>query len=236
MKKWDILNKELFQATENRDVAILFSGGKDSTALTFALLNSLERKLHKPKRIWILYSNTMVDPPPLLATAKKSLALFQNLGKKINAQIIPKILIPKLEDRFWILLIGKGYPPPSIRFRWCSNRLKIKPVKNFLKEIKLKSGTFPVVLSGIRLNETSHRKKNLSSKITKDKWMKYAGLNGCKVYAPLLYFDTQEIWEYIHYNEKKWKINLGYLKNLYSITSSQINDFRTGCWVCTLII
>jgi len=199
------------------------------------LLNALRGYKNKPKKVWVLYANTLVDPPPLLQAAQRSLNIFENLGKKAGVPVIPQILTPALEDRFWVLLIGKGYPPPSIRFRWCSERLKIRPVRNFLKQIKEKYGEFPLVLTGIRLNEGSNRKKSLSKRLTKDKWMKYEGLKSCSVYAPLLNLNTNEIWKYIKYNEKKWGVSMQYLRELYSVDSNNVNGFRTGCWVCTLI-
>ena len=219
----------------HNSIVILFSGGKDSTALTFALINTFKKNTYKARNIWVLYANTLVEPPPLLQTAQISLNIFKSLGKHLGIPIQPKILVPQLKDRFWVLLIGKGYPPPSIRFRWCSKRLKIMPVKNFLKQVKKEYGKFPLVLTGVRLKEGSSRKKNLSRRLIEDKWMNYEGLKGCLVYAPLLNLNTREIWEYIKYNEEKWGIKMDYLKDLYSLASGNINEFRTGCWVCTVV-
>lgn len=236
MNKFRVIEKEIAKLTQKwKSIAITFSGGKDSTALTFALLNGLEENKYMPEKVWILYANTLVEPPPLLQTAKKSLDIFKVLGRQAEIPIIPKILMPELKDRFWVLLIGKGYPPPSVRFRWCSERLKIRPVKNFLKQIKKEYEGFPLVLSGVRLDEGNNRKKSLSKRLIKGKWMKYEGLKNCLVYAPLLNLDTNEVWKYIEYNEKKWKVSMQYLKELYSIASDNMNGFRTGCWTCTLV-
>ena len=65
--------------------------------------------------------------------------------------------------------------------------------------------------------------------------MRYEGLKDCLVYAPLLNLDTEEIWEYIEYNEKKWSVSMQYVRELYSVASNNMNGFRTGCWVCTLV-
>jgi len=236
MNKFRSIEKEIAEVAQRVEfIAVTFSGGKDSTALSFALLSAFRNCKNKPKKVWILYVNTLVDPPPLLQTAQRSLRIFENLGKTIGLPIVPQILTPVLKDRFWVLLIGKGYPPPSARFRWCSERLKIRPVRNFLRQIEEKYREFPLVLTGIRLKEGSNRKKNISKRLTKDKWMKYEGLKSCSVYAPLLYLNTNEIWEYIEYNEKKWGVSMQHLKQLYSVDSNNVNGFRTGCWVCTLI-
>ena len=236
MNKFRLIEKEIAETIQKwKLVAVTFSGGKDSTALVFALLNALSNYKKKPEIIWIFYVNTLVDPPPLLQTAQKSLKIFENLGRKIGVTVMTQILTPALKDRFWVLLIGKGYPPPSVRFRWCSDRLKIRPVKNFLKQIKDEYGEFPLVLTGVRLNEGSNRKKSLSKRLTKDKWMRYEGLKSCSVYAPLLNLSTDEVWQYIRYSEKKWRISVQYLRELYSVGFHNANGFRTGCWVCTLI-
>jgi len=236
MNKFRSIEKEIATVAQRwESIAITFSGGKDSTALTFALLNAFEKSKYKPEKVWILYANTLVEPPPLLQTAQKSLDIFETLARQAEIPMAPKILTPELKDRFWVLLIGKGYPPPSVRFRWCSERLKIRPVKNFLKRAKNDCGQFPLVLTGVRLNEGNNRKKNLSNRLIGDKWMKYEKLSDCTVYAPLLNLNTSEIWEYLSYNERKWGINLQHLKDLYSIVSDGVNGFRTGCWVCTLI-
>ncbi|MEA1964532.1 MAG: phosphoadenosine phosphosulfate reductase family protein [Candidatus Aerophobetes bacterium] len=235
MNKFHAIEKEIAESAQRwESIAITFSGGKDSTALTFALLNAFEGRGRKPAKVRILYANTLVEPPPLLQTAEKSLDLFENLGEQTGIPIIPQILTPKLKERFWVLLIGKGYPPPSFKFRWCSDRLKIRPVKRFLKQVRKQEGDFPLVLSGVRLKE-GDRKKTLSKKLIRDKWMKYEGLRDCLVFAPLLHLETSEVWEYIEYNERKWRMDMQYLRALYSIASDDVNTFRTGCWVCTLI-
>lgn len=222
-------------AEQQKFIAVTFSGGKDSTALVFALLNAFERSRYKPEKVWLLYVNTLVEPPPLLQTAQKSLAIFESLGERLGSPIETRILTPELKDSFWVLLIGKGYPPPSVRFRWCSDRLKIRPVKNSLRQIHEGIGEFPVVLTGVRLQEGDNRKRNLSKRVNNGKWMNYEGLKDCLVYAPLLYLNDAEVWEYIRYNEEKWKMDMHHLREIYSMTSSDANGFRTGCWVCTLV-
>jgi DNA sulfur modification protein DndC len=220
---------------EHKFIVATFSGGKDSTALAFTLLNALARSRYKPEKVWLIYVNTLVEPPPLLQTAQKSLTIFQSLSARVGSPIETVILTPELKDRFWVLLIGKGYPPPSVRFRWCSDRLKIRPVKNFLRQIHREIGDFPLVLTGVREQEGSNRKKNLSKRVNGGKWMNYEGLKDCLVYAPLLYLNDAEVWDYIGYNEEKWKVGMHHLREIYSMTSGDTNGFRTGCWVCTLV-
>src|SRR6516162_8534323 len=46
--------------------------------------------------------------------------------------ITPRKLTPETEDSFWVNLIGKGYPAPRQKFRWCTERLKIRPSNKFI--------------------------------------------------------------------------------------------------------
>ena len=205
MNKFSRIESDVSGLTkEHKFIVATFSGGKDSTALAFTLLNAFEKSRYKPEKVWLVYVDTLVEPPPLLRTAQKSLAMFQSLSARVGSPIETVILTPELKDRFWVLLIGKGYPPPSVRFRWCSDRLKIRPVKDFLRQVYREIGEFPIVLTGVREQEGSNRKKNLSKRINSGKWMNYEGLKGCLVYAPLLHLNDAEVWDYIGYNEEKW--------------------------------
>src|SRR5260370_9334191 len=49
--------------------------------------------------------------------------------------IAPHKLTPELEDSFWVNLIAKGYPAPRLKFRSCTERLKIKPSNKFIREV-----------------------------------------------------------------------------------------------------
>lgn len=43
-------------------------------------------------------------------------------------------------------LIGKSYPFPRMKFRWCTARLKIDPVNTFIKEKIAEHGELILVL------------------------------------------------------------------------------------------
>ena len=67
-------------------------------------------------------------------------------------------LHPEVDQTFWVNLIGRGYPTPVREFRWCTDRMKIRPSANFITE---KIGKEPVVhfLLGTRFDESSARSK-----------------------------------------------------------------------------
>ena len=58
------------------------------------------------------------------------------------------------------LLIGKGYPVPNNSFRWCTDRLKIRPTASFLHEQIDEKGE-AIVLIGTRYDESKSRERSM---------------------------------------------------------------------------
>lgn len=71
-----------------------------------------------------------------------------------------EILTPELNDTFWVNLIGRGYPSPNKWFRWCTDRLKIKPMTKYIKE-KVKENGEVIIILGTRKSESSSRSHTL---------------------------------------------------------------------------
>jgi len=78
-----------------------------------------------------------------------------------GCRITPHKLTPEIEDSFWVNLIGKGYPAPRLKFRWCTERLKIKPSNKFIREVVRSSGEAILVL-GTRKAESALRAANMA--------------------------------------------------------------------------
>lgn len=53
------------------------------------------------------------------------------------------------DETFCINVIGRGYPVPKNAFRWCTDRLKIRPTSVFLKE-QIDEKQEAIVLLGTR--------------------------------------------------------------------------------------
>src|SRR5205814_8513805 len=62
--------------------------------------------------------------------------------------------IPKLQDRFWLNLIGKGYPSPNRWFRWCTERMKINPTNDYILATVSKHGKAIIDRKSTRLNSS----------------------------------------------------------------------------------
>ena len=112
-----------------------YSGGKDSTAtlqLVWLALKELSAvKLTKP--VHIVNTDTLVESPVISKWVENSLVIMQNAANEQKLPFITHRLTPETNNTFWVNLIGRGYPFPRKKLRWCTDRLKIQPVNNFIK-------------------------------------------------------------------------------------------------------
>jgi DNA sulfur modification protein DndC len=214
---------------------IAYSGGKDST-MTLQL--ALETIAEEPKKeIHILYADTKVEPPPVIDNAMRLLNKIDTWAKNKGLPVIIKILHPKIEDSFFVLVLGKGYLPPTRWFRWCTERLKVKPIKKYIKSIIKEHGGC-VVLLGMRLRESTSRDRGLKKR-GYSKWMPFEGLKGAEIYAPILELTIEDVWTYLLNNNPPWGMDNHFLRSLYTGGDSSCSLFcggiRFGCWVCTVV-
>ena len=115
-----ILEYDIKKFLESRRSFVLFSGGKDSLA-TLIYLNSITNKINN--HITAIYVDTTAGIPENTEFVKK---ICEYLS--INLEIVrPKI------DYF---TLAKEWGIPSFNCRWCCRELKIKPIEEFLQNIK----------------------------------------------------------------------------------------------------
>jgi len=139
-------------ATRYRHWSVAFSGGKDSSATLAIVLYLLSAGLiPAPETLTILYADTGLEMLPLHHTA------MQILAEAERRQVKVKIVRPRLDKRFFVYMFGRGVPPPSNVFRWCTGALKIEPMTTALKEIRETTGNKFLSLIGVRIGESAAR-------------------------------------------------------------------------------
>jgi len=227
---------------------IAFSGGKDSTTLLQLVWNAL-KKLEPESRkrdIHVVCNNTLVENPIILSYVKKQLKL---IGDAVIEQSMPITLehtIPSLNDTFWVNLLGRGYVAPNIKFRWCTERLKIRPTSKYIQD-KVSFHGEAIILLGSRRAESNTRARSLERHANKGRRLSKYGLPGTYSYSPLKDISTQQVWWYLATVESPWHSNNHDLVHLYR-NASDNNDCpliidkstppcgksRFGCWVCTV--
>ncbi|MGF1494408.1 MAG: hypothetical protein ACFBSC_18590 [Microcoleaceae cyanobacterium] len=106
---------------------IAFSGGKDSSATVTLVAHLIKTgQIPQPECLTVIYADTRQELPPLHAPALGILAELKQRG------FDTRIVYPKLDHRFFVYMLGRGVPPPSNTFRWCTPKLKIMSMEHEL--------------------------------------------------------------------------------------------------------
>lgn len=230
-----------------------YSGGKDSTA-TLQLIWKAISALPIDKRtkpIHVISTDTLVENPVVAIWVTNSLATMQKAAQEQQMPIIPHRLTPKLEDRFWVNLIGRGYPAPRPLFRWCTSRLKINASNTFITELANNQGEAILVL-GSRKAESQARDKVLAryENSTRELLSRNADANLDRVwvYTPVSTWTSDDVWEYLIENENPWNYDNIELFHIYrgatpdaecplvvDKSTPSCGDSRFGCFVCTMV-
>jgi len=238
-----------------------YSGGKDSSAvlqLIWTAISALPREELK-NGIFVISTDTLVENPVVALWVMESLKRMEESARASDLPFFPHRLTPDVEDSFWVNLIGKGYPAPRPKFRWCTSRLKINPSNKFLAKVIEKNGEAILAL-GMRRAESWMRKRSMEKYEgeIREKAQKYvenefvtpnAGMPNNYVYTPIENWTNDDVWQYLLENNKTpWDSDNNALLDFYkgatkdrecpmAITTDtpSCGDSRFGCWVCTLV-
>lgn len=234
---------------DNRPWIVGYSGGKDSTMLLqliyymLADMNIAERFKH----VYVLASDTRVEAPSIAVRIRRELDLLSIAAEHDGLPITTHLVYPKLNDTFWVNLIGRGYPSPTAHFRWCTDRLKIRPASNFIRSVVERSGSVVVVL-GARKEESATRAQAMRAReIENQRFRPHQDLLNAWVYTPIENLTTNDVWTYLLQVPSPWGGDNRGLISLYKQAAGGecplvIDDStpscghsRFGCWTCTVI-
>ena len=158
-----------------------FSGGKDSSAMLKLTYNAIVGIKNPDKLINVVYCDTGVEIPIVTSFVKKTFTKLEKEIKELNLPINIHIVEPKLENRFFSKVIGRGYPTPTNKFRWCTDRLRVMPIQAMMNN-KYEN----IVLVGVRKGESVERDKILKNYNTeKPYYLKQANFSNVKIFAPI---------------------------------------------------
>jgi len=244
----DRLKKEFLADT--RPWVVTFSGGKDSTTvlqLVTEMLLELRKEKKELKKVYIVSSDTGVEMPIIEDYTGNKLNTIAEYIKKENLNMEVNLLKPKVTDSFWALLLGKGYPSPNQTFRWCTDRLKIKPATNFLKSLTIKNESI-LMLLGVRSDESQARAQSIEKRDENHRgFSKHSEIPNAFVYSPVKDWTNADVWTYLAKNPAPWGEHTDMTK-LYDKGSGEADcnialnpeaascgKTRFGCWVCTVV-
>ena len=154
----EIIDQYLYDENTSRPWIIGFSGGKDSTMLLQLVWNAL-RKIPaelRNREVYVVCNDTLVENPKIVQFINQTLTSIQKQATIQGLPIQVHQTTPRLEDTFWVNLIGKGYPAPNNLFRWCTERLKINPTTRFILDKVSEKGE-AIILLGTRSDERDRK-------------------------------------------------------------------------------
>jgi DNA sulfur modification protein DndC len=220
-----------------------FSGGKDSTALLKVFASAARQARKLPAVIDVIYCDTGVENPVLDAYVKALFARLTDEFARTNVPFRTTILKAPLKNRFFVKLIGRGYPPPTNSFRWCTKNLRIRPVAAFIKNAARGRA---IVALGIRRAESQQRDRSLM-RSGDDVWqMQIEGGRQYRLFLPILDLDVYEVWDTVFALPYPGSIDPNALAVLYRGAAGECpiikaphappcSSGRFGCWTCTVV-
>ena len=229
-----------------------YSGGKDSTAalqLVWLALKELPKDKLK-KTIHVINTDTLVESPVVAKWAQDSLKKMNQAAAEQGLPFVTHRLTPKIDNTFWVNLIGRGYPFPRKRFRWCTDRLKIRPVNDFIQECIATHGEIILVL-GTRKAESSNRAKTMAhyEKLrVRELLSPNPTLANELVFSPLEDWNNNDVWLFLMQYKNPWGYDNNELLTMYKGATADgecpmmveaglpsCGKSRFGCWVCTMV-
>lgn len=237
--------REEFLAPHNRAWIVGTSTGKDSTALTQLVVETIlslpeNQRQHRP--LIVVTNDTLVEGPIMQAHADRQWALLETYLPKLLPGVRLVRTTPAVTDTFWVTLLGRGYRAPTRNFRWCTERLKIRPKAGLFRE-------FPgsIVLLGTRRDESVLRTIGFSRRERDGRLSPRS--DGTFTFEPIEHLTTEELWAYLLQNPPPWGGTHRDLITLYrnvdgecpvvmsldDAPSCGTSSARFGCWTCTVV-
>lgn len=244
------LNKD-----DERDWAVAWSGGKDSTTVMGLVVSMLEelKPEQRTRTIHAVMSDTVIENPNLEIYMMDQVKKLREYIEKSDLPITVDVVKRELKNSYFYLILGRGYflPQNNGRGRWCTGRLKLAPQNEMLRDI---NPSF--ILIGVRLSESSKRKASIKKWSDNDNLNKkigdHANLTKSNTFMPIVDFTIEDVWEYLQRERLAWSSTHD-VRRLYrdatgecgftnpkgteaKASQSETCGARFGCWTCPVIL
>jgi DNA sulfur modification protein DndC len=176
-----------------------------------------------------------MELPPLRNAAMGVMDVLRNKGYQCD------VVLPEMNDRFFVYMFGRGVPPPSNTFRWCTSQIKIEPMMKALKELRDRNGKKFLMLTGVRVGESAARDARIAMSCGKDGaecgqgWFQQATPESvADTLAPILHWRVCHVWKWL----RQWAPMGGFpterVADSYGGEEAEEVNARTGCVGCNL--
>jgi DNA sulfur modification protein DndC len=229
-----------------------YSGGKDSTAvlqLVWLAIRDLPKE-QRTKPVHIISTDTLVEQPVVAAWVDASHDKIRAAAQEQDLPFTPHKLTPETKDSFWVNVIGRGYPAPRKKFRWCTDRMKIYPSNKFIRDVVRQYGEAILVL-GTRKAESQRRALTMEkheARRVRERLSPNASLPNSLVYSPIENWTNDDVWLFLMQVRNPWGYTNKSLLGMYQGASADgecplvvdtstpsCGSSRFGCWVCTVV-
>lgn len=220
-----------------RHWAIAYSGGKDSSATVSVVVYLIESgRVPRPETLTILRSDTRMELTPLDQAAREMMGELTRRGYRAQT------VLPAMDDRFFVYMLGRGVPPPSNTFRWCTGQLKIEPMLAALKTLRDRAGEKLLMLTGVRIGESASRDARISLSCGKNGaecgqgWFQEATPTAvADTLAPLLHWRVCFVWDWLFWHAPRLtSLPTAAVAEAYGGDEAREVNARTGCVGCNL--
>ncbi len=224
-------------AKDYRHWVIAYSGGKDSTAALTVVIHLIESgAVPPPESLTVLNSDTRMEITPLAIAASVIMEKVRERGYRAE------VVLPKMEERFFVYVLGRGVPPPSNTFRWCTGQLKVNPMLEAVADLRAKVGEKLLMITGVRIGESAARDARIALSCGKNGaecgqgWLQETTPESiADTLAALLHWRVCFVWDWLFFFAPKL---LGMPTNLvaeaYGGDEAEEINARTGCMACNL--
>jgi DNA sulfur modification protein DndC len=220
--------------------AIAFSGGKDSSATVTLVANLIETgQIPRPESITILYADTRQELPPLHLAAMGILKELEKRG------FDTRVVLPDLDYRYFVYMLGRGVPPPSNTFRWCTPKLKVMNMERELENLREERGEKFLMLTGVRVGESAARDQRIAISCTKDGgecgqgWFQQSSSGAiADTLAPIVHWRVCHVWDWLLQADLELGFPTFEIAKAYGQDISDGEEplnARTGCIGCPLV-
>lgn len=220
------------------------------TLVWIALTRLKESGIPLHRRVYVVCNDTMVENPVIEEYVTTVLQTIKKAAKEQQLPITVRTTTPQIEDTFWSCVIGKGYPVPNNAFRFCTEKMKIKPTSTFITNQVAADGE-AIILIGTRLDESQQRANSIRKHEIKGHRLTKHPLNpNTYTYAPIKELMLEEVWWIINIIPSPWGFDNKILFKIYSDASADdyecptvvtdethrsCGQSRFGCWICTVV-
>jgi DNA sulfur modification protein DndC len=243
--------KDEYRATHTKPWIIGFSGGKDSTLVLHLVVECLLElpASQRTRAVYVIANDTLVESPIVQSYVDEILRFLEKALRDLQLPVTVVKTHPVTLQSFWVNLIGRGYPSPTRFFRWCTDRMKIRPTTEYVKSKVSENGEV-ILLLGVRRSESSARAASARRYDNGGRLNRHNDIPGCLVYRPILELDTEDVWEFLMNSRAPWGGSHGALVQLYrdavggecpvvidpdAQPSCGSSSIRFGCWTCTVV-